>query len=248
MMAEELVAMKVDVILAGGPAAREAASKATRSLPIVAISGSDPVREGWAKTLARPGGNITGLTVTFPGLVPKCLEFLKGSFPWIDRVAFLMDASQLPDSRQLSEETEAAARLLKLKVEILNVGGPNDFAAAFARARELRVQTIFAIPTNTVVNHRSELAALATRDRLLAISQFPLLVQAGFLMAYGADLDDLGRRAIIQVDKILKGASPGDIPIEQPTKLNLTVNLKTAAALGITLPQSLLLRADDVIQ
>ena len=248
LMAEELVRLKVDVILAGGPAAREAASKATRSLPIVTISGSDPVREGWAKALARPGGNITGLTVTVPGLVPKCLEFLKESFAWIERVALLLDASQLPDAKQLSEETEAAARLLKLKLEILDVGGVNDFAAAFARARELRIQAIFAIPTNTVVTHRSELAALATRDRLLSISQFALLAHAGFLMTYGADLDDLGRRAMIQVDKILKGASPGDIPIEQPTKLNLTVNLKTAAAIGITLPQSLLARADDLIQ
>ena len=131
---------------------------------------------------------------------------------------------------------------------MLEVRAPNDFDAAFSLARQHHAQALYAIATNTVVTHRSRLAALAASERLLSTSEFPLMAQAGFLMTYGADLDDLGRRSITQIDKILKGARAGDLPIERPTKLQLIINLKTAKALGITIPQSLLLRADEVIQ
>ena len=246
-LAAELVQLKVDVILAGGPATREAASKATSTIPIVTVSGSDPVREGWAQSLAYPGGNVTGLTVTLPGLQLKSLELLKEVFPAITRVALLIAPLEL-DAKEIVQEMEAGARRLGLQIQVLEVRGPNDFDAAFSLARQRHAQALYMFATNTVVTHRARLASLAASDRLLSISQFPLMAQAGFLMIYGADLDDLGRRSISHMDKILKGARAGDLPIERPTKFQLIVNLKTAKALGITIPKSVLLRADEVIQ
>ena len=243
--AAELVRLKVDVILAGGPAAREAARAATGAIPIVTISGSDPVQDGWAKSLANPGGNVTGLTVTFPGLHLKGLEILKEAFPEIRRVAVLTEFQ--PD-KDFKEGIEAGARRLGLQFQFLQARGPDDLDVAFGLARQGHAQALTAIATNLVVSQRSRLAALAAADRLLSISEFPLMAQAGFLMTYGADLDDLGRRSIAQMDKILKGARVGELPIERPTKFWLIVNLKTARTLGLTIPQSLLLRADEVIQ
>ena len=247
-MATELVRLKVDVILGGGPATRDAASQATRTIPIVTVSGSDPVREGWAQSLARPGGNITGLTVTYPGLPLKALAILKEAFPGLVRVAVLIAPPDLADAKQVMEEMEAGARQLGLDPQGLEVRSPEDFDAAFGLARQRRAQALYAFATNIVVTHRSRLAALAAGNRLPSFSQFPLLAQAGFLMTYGADIEDLGRRSITHMDKILKGARPGDLPIERPTKLQLSINLKTANTLGVTIPQSLLLRADEVIQ
>jgi len=243
--AAELVRLKVDVILAGGPAPREAARMATSSIPIVTISGSDPVREGWAESLANPGGNITGLTVTFPGLDLKGLEILKEAFPAITRVAVLTEFR--PDER-FKEERDAAARRLGLELQFIEVPREDDIDRAFTIARQGHAQALIAMATNVVVSHRSRLAALAAADRMLSISEFPLMAQAGFLLTYGADLDDLGRRSVAQIDKILKGARAGELPIERPTKFRLVVNLKTAKTLGLTIPQSLLLRADEVIQ
>jgi len=242
--AAELVRLKVDVILAGGPTTREAARKATTSIPIVTISGSDPVQEGWAQSLARPGGNITGLTVTYPGLNLKRLEILKEAFPEISRVAVLTEFH--PD--EMKKDMEAGARRLGLQLQYLQVRGPDDLDAAFSRARQGHAQALAVIATNVVVSHRSRIAALAAVDRLPSISEFPVMAQAGFLLMYGADLDDLGRRSIAQIDKILKGARAGELPIEQPMKFQLIINLRTAKALGLTIPQSLLSRADDVIQ
>ena len=246
-LAGELVKLEVDVIYAGGPAPREAASRATSTIPIVTVSGSDPVAEGWAKSLAHPGGNVTGLTVTFPELGPKRLEVLKQAFPALVRVAMLINPVELLDAKEIVATMQVAARRLGIQLEVLEVRGPDDFDRAFSVARQLRVEALSVFATNTVVTYRLRLAALAAGDRLLSISEFPLLAQAGFLMTYGADLDDLGRRAMTRVDKILKGARVGDLPIEQPTKFQLTVNLKTAKAIGITVPQSLLLRADELI-
>jgi putative ABC transport system substrate-binding protein len=243
--AAELVRLKVDVILAGGPAPREAARKATGSIPIVTISGSDPVRDGWAESLAHPGGNITGLTVTYPELDLKRLEILKEAFPAIGRVAVLTEFR--PDQR-FKENMETGARQLGLELEFLEAQGEDDIDRALSIARQGHAQALVAIATNIVVNHRSRLAAFAAENRMLSISEFPLMAQAGFLLTYGADLDDLGRRSIAQVDKILKGARAGELPIERPTKLRLIVNFKTAKALGLTIPHSLLLRADEVIQ
>ncbi len=241
----DLVRLKVDVILAGGPATLEAARNATSSIPIVTISGSDPVRAGWAESLARPGGNITGLTVTFPDLDLKRLEILKEAFPAITRVAMITEFR--PDQR-FKEERDAGARRLGLELQFIEMPRESDIDQAFTVARQGRAQALIAVATNVVVSNRSRLAALAAADRMLSIGEFPLMAQAGFLLTYGADLDDLGRRSIAQIDKILKGARAGELPIERPTKFRLMVNLKTAKALGLKIPQSLLLRADEVIE
>jgi len=246
--AAELVQLKVDVILAGGPGPREAARNATRTIPIVTVSGADPVREGWAQSLAHPGGNVTGLTVALSELAPKCLELLKQAFPATVRVAVLLAPGDTPDAKEVLAELEAAALRLGLQLQVLEIRGPSDFDAAFGRAAKWHAQAVFALARNVVTIHRSQLAALAASQRMLSISALPLMAQAGFLMSYGADLDDLHRRSITYVDKILKGARPGDLAIERPAKLQLRVNLKTAKALGIIVPQSLLLRADEVIE
>ena len=243
--AAELVRLQVDVILAGGPATREAARKATSSIPIVTISGVDPVQEGWAESLAHPGSNITGLTVTFRELNLKRLEILKEAFPAITRVAVL---SEYRVDQQFKQEMDGGARRLGLGLQFIDVPREEDIDQALTIARQGRAQALIAFATNVVVNDRSRLAALAAADRMLSISEFPLMAQAGFLLTYGADLDDLGRRSIAQIDKILKGARAGELPIERPTKFRLIVNLKTAKTLGLTIPQSLLLRADEVIQ
>jgi putative ABC transport system substrate-binding protein len=247
----ELVQLKVDVILALGPGPREAARRATRSIPIVTTSGADPVAEGWAQTLARPGGNVTGFTVTFGELTGKRLELLKQAFPDIVRVAVLLDPSEAGGARgaaAVMQDMQVQTQPLGLQIQLIEVRGTNDFDAAFRLARQSHAQVLYAVATNTVVTHRARLAELALSDKLLSISEFPLMAQAGFLMTYGADLDDLARRALTLMDKILKGARPGDLPIERPTKLQLIVNLKTAAVLGITIPPSLLLRAYEVIR
>jgi len=243
-LAADLVQVKVRVILAGGPGPREAARTVTKTVPIITISGSDLVREGWAQSLAHPGGNVTGLTVTFPELELKRLELLKQAFPEIVRVAVLTEFRREDILRNL----EVGARRMELQLQVIEIRGPNDFDAAFNLARQHRAQALLASATNLVVTHRSQLAAFAISERLPSICEFPLLAQAGFLVTYGADLDELGRRSVAQMDKILKGARPSDLPIERPTKFHLTVNLKTAKALGISIPQSLLLRADEVIQ
>ncbi len=244
-LAIELVQLKVDVILAGGPATLQVARKATSTIPIVALGGSDPVGEGWAQSLARPGGNVTGLTVTFPELGPKRLEILGQAVPGLARVAILLAPAELGLNGPSSEE---GARALGLQAQLLEVSGPGDFEAAFKRATQGRAQGLYAISTNTIVTYRARLAELSLSHRLPSVSDFPLLAEAGFLMSYGADLDALGRRAATYVDKILKGARPGDLPIERPTEFELVINLKTARSLGITLPQTVLLRANRVIE
>jgi putative ABC transport system substrate-binding protein len=246
-LAAELVTLNPAVIVARGPGPREAARRATRSIPIVAV-GSDPVREGWAQSLAHPGGNVTGMTVTFPELGPKRLEILKQAIPALTRVAVLFNPLELADAQAVVQETRAAAEQLGLQVHMIEVHGPQDFEAAFAAARRQRAQALHVIATNTFVSYRAQLARRAIAAGLPSISDFSLLAQAGLLMTYGADLDDLGRRLIAYMDKILKGARPGDLAIERPAKFQLVVNIKTAKELGIKLPQSLLLRADEVIE
>ena len=246
-LAAELVQLKVDVILAAGPGPLEATRQATETIPIVTTSG-DPVREGWAKSLARPGGNVTGLTVTFEELPGKRLQLLKQAFPAVVRVAVLVDPVAVGDVRALEQAMQASARPLGLQIQVLEMRDASELDAAFALARQHRAQALYVSATNTMVTHRTRIAALVTRDKLLSITSFPVMARAGFLMTYGADLEDLSRRAITLMDKILKGARPGDLAIEQPTKFQLIVNLKTAKALGLTIPQSLLLRADEVIE
>ena len=244
-MADELVRLKVDVILAAGQPPREAARRATTTIPIVTLSGSDPVREGWAKSLSRPGGNVTGITFTFPELGPKRLELLKEAMPQLKRVAVLIDPIDVVDAPDVLRETEAAAARLGLQLEVIEVHGAKDFEAAFARARRGHAQALFTI---AMWPHRARLAALAAQDRLATAGESAEEAQAGLLIAYGADLDDLVRRSVLQMAKILKGARVGELPIERPTKFRLSINLKTAQALGIAIPDALLQRADEVIR
>jgi putative ABC transport system substrate-binding protein len=244
-MAEELVRLKVDVILAGGQPAREAARRATNTIPIVTLSGSDPVREGWARSLAQPGGNVTGLTFTFPELAAKRLELLKEALPTLSRVAIVIDPIEVVDAVDVLRETDAGAQRLGVQMQVLEIHGRKDLEAAFAKARRGSAEAILAMATWP---HRDEVAALAARSRLAVVGEGSDEAQAGFLLAYGADLDDLVRRSAIQIARILKGARAGDLPIERPTKFRLSVNLKTARALGVTIPQPLLARADEVIE
>jgi putative ABC transport system substrate-binding protein len=243
--AAELVRLKVDAILAGGQPAREAARKATATIPIVTLSGSDPVREGWAKTLARPGGNVTGLTFTFPELAAKRLELLKQALPLLTHIAVIIDPIEVVDATDVLRETEAGARRLGLKMQVLRIRGVDGLEDAVASARNGNAQALVAM---AMWPYRSEVAALAARSRLAVMGEESHEVQAGFLIAYGADLDDLVRRSALQMSKILKGARAGDMPIERPTKFRLSINLKTAKALGITIPPALLARADEVIE
>ncbi|MEO7150229.1 MAG: ABC transporter substrate-binding protein [Burkholderiaceae bacterium] len=240
----ELIALKPDVIVALGPGPLQAVRGATNTLAIVAIGGSDPVAEGWARSLARPGGNVTGLTVTFPELAPKYLEFLKQAVPGLTRVAVLFAPAEV----KINPILEAGARELGLQMQPLEVSGPDDFEAAFDRASQGRAQGLYAIATNLPVLYRASLAELSLRHRLPSVGQFSLFAQAGFLLSYGADLGALSRRAATYVDKILKGARAGDLPIERPTEFELIVNRKTERALGMTLPPALLLRASRVIE
>jgi putative ABC transport system substrate-binding protein len=241
--AAELVASKVDLIMAGGPAPLHAARRATSTIPIVAVAGSDPVAEGWARGLDRPGGNVTGLTVTFPELGPKRLEILAQAVPGLARIAALYAPA---DHVNLGPES-AGAHALGLQLQRLEVGVAEDLPAAFERAVRNRAQALYAVSTNTIVTSRTRIAELAVAHGLPSIGDFPLLAQAGLLMSYGADLDALGRRAATYIDKILKGARPGELPIERPTDFELVINRGTARALGRTLPEALLLRADRVI-
>lgn len=246
-LAAELVQAKVDVILTGGPGPLAAARKATDTIPIVTVAGSDPVAEGWAKSLARPGGNVTGLTVTFPGLDAKRLELLKEAMPRIARVALLLAPNELRPAG-VTELLEVPARSLGVQVQVLEVREPADFERAFRAAREGHAQAVLKVETTFVVENRARIAELAAQERLPVVGEFTAFGVEGMLMAYGPDLNDLLRRAATHIDRILKGGRPGDIPIERPTKLELVLNLKVARALGITFPQALLVRADRVIE
>jgi putative ABC transport system substrate-binding protein len=244
-MAAELVGLKVDVILTGGQPPREAARKATSTIPIITLSGSDPVREGWAASLARPAGNVTGITFTFPEVVQKRLELLKEAMPAIVRVAVLIDPLDVVDSRDVIAEAKAGAQRLGLQLQVLEVHGAGDHAIAFQRARAYRAQ---AMMTLAVFPHRASVAALAEGERLPLVGETSLEAQTGFLLAYGADLDDLVRRSALQVARVLKGQRVGELPIERPIKFRLSVNLKAARALGIVIPRAFVLRADEVIE
>jgi len=244
-MATELVGLKVDLIVAAGQPAREAARKATTSIPILTLSGSDPVREGWAQSLARPGGNVTGLTFTFPELGPKRLELLKEAAPALDRVVVLIDPIEVVDAADVLRDTMVGAERLRLHAEVVEVHGAGGLDAAFAAARRSRAQAVFPI---AMYPHRLRVAALATREKLLSVGESSEEARDGYLLGYGVDADDLMRRAVVKMDKILKGERAGDLPIERPTKFRLSVNLKTARAIGASIPQSLLARADEVIE
>jgi putative tryptophan/tyrosine transport system substrate-binding protein len=244
-LAEELVRLKVDVIVASASSAGIAAKKATTTVPIVFTSLSHPVEIGLVKSLARPGGNITGLTVNVAAHAGKRLELLRELVPTLRHVAVLTHPGHPTDPVQ-RKEMEEAARALGLQLNPTAVRGPEDFEAAFKAVG--RADGLVHIDTPLFTTHRARLAELAAKSRLPAIWANRAVVEAGGLMSYGTYIPALFRRAATYVDKILKGARPADLPVEQPTKFELVINLKTAKALRLTIPPSLLLRADQVIE
>jgi len=246
-LAAELVGTNVDVIVAMIPAAARAAASATQTIPIVMRASDDPVAAGLAASLAQPGGNVTGVTSIAEALTGKRIELLKQVIPGVARVGVLWN----PDSRKGSTYfalAETDARALGITLQSMPVRTADDFAPAFGAAKAGGVEALVTLRNPLIVQQRGAIAALAIARGIPAIFDEREFVQAGGLMSYGADLADVYRRAAIYVDKILKGAKPGDLPIEQPTKFQLVVNLKTARALGITVPPSILLRADEVIE
>jgi len=245
-LAAELVQLGVDIILTPGPEATIAVRTATSAIPIVMIASTDPRAVG-AAGLARPGGNVTGLTIGQLELVTeKRLELLKETLPGISHVAILWDVKPAGNADRTAP-LSAAARSLKLQLQHLDVTSA-DYERAFTAAKKAGAGAVVLMESPRTVVNRTLIAALGLKHRLPVMSQFSLLVEAGGLMSYGPDLGDLFARAASYIDKILKGAKPADLPIEQPTKFELVINLKTAKVLGLTIPQSLLLRADQVIE
>jgi putative ABC transport system substrate-binding protein len=245
--AAELVALKVDVIVASGTQAVRAAQQATQSIPIVMTGSSDPVGSGLVASLARPGGNTTGMSLFNPELSGKRLELLKEIVGEIPRVAVLWNPDDPPAGTAL-KETEIAARALGIAIQPFEIRRADDFDAAFAAALKDQPKAVVVLSAPVMSTNSRRIAAWALQNRLPAIfwpRDFPA---AGGLMSYGPDFDSLVRRSVVFVDKILKGAKPADLPIEQPTKFDLVINLTTAKALGLTVPQTLLLRADEVIE
>jgi putative ABC transport system substrate-binding protein len=247
-LAAELVRLKVDVIVVGGPAATRPAKEATTTIPIVMAQDSDPVGNGFIASLARPGGNITGLATLSPELSGKRLELLKEVVPKLSRVAVLGTSTE-PANAQSLNETELAAGALNLRLQYLDILGPKDFDAAFQAAKKGRAQAVLLLVMSPVVaSHPSRVADLAVKYRLPAIYSQNRHMDAGALMAYGLHIPDLDRRAATYVDKILKGAKPGDLPVEQPKKFEFIINLKAAKQIGLMIPPNVLVRADKVIK
>jgi putative tryptophan/tyrosine transport system substrate-binding protein len=250
-LAAELVALKVDVIVtAAGTLVALAAQQATRTLPIVFAAAADPVGSGLVTSLARPGGNVTGLSLLTPELVGKCLEQLKQAVPGVTRVAVLWSPGALGErtEKDMLKGAEVAGRELGVRLQFVEARGPKDFDRAFSDMTRARAGALTVLASVMFTNERRRLVDLAAKHRLPAVYSLREFVDAGGLMAYGPNLADLFRRAAVYVDKILKGAKPADLPVEQPTTFELVINLKTAKALGLTIPQSLLQRADQVIQ
>ena len=247
-LAVELVRLKADVIVAGANAAVTATKNATSTIPIVMFLAVDPVGSRLVASLARPGGNVTGLTSTAgTEIFGKQLQILKSAFPSVSRVGVLVNEAS-PLYAQLRREIEVATHALGLQREIVVVRGAADFEGAFAKLIAARVDAFFVSGDSMFYQHRVRLVQLVAKTRLPAMWGLREFAQAGGLMAYSTDLDELARRAATFVDKILKGAKPADLPIEQPTKFDLIVNLKTAKALGLTIPQTLLFQANQVIE
>ncbi len=250
-LAAELVALKVDVIVAAaGTVAALAARQATRTLPIVFIAVGDPVTTGLVTSLARPGGKVTGLAAFTPELVGKWLELLKQAVPGVSRVAVLWQPGAVGErtEKDILKGAEVAGRALGVRVQFVEARGPADIERAFSDITRARAGALTVVSTPMFGSERRRLVDLAAKNRLPTVYSFRGYVDAGGLMAYGPNLADMYRRAATYVDKILKGAKPADLPVEQPTKFELVINLKTAKALGLTIPPSLLQRADEVLQ
>jgi putative ABC transport system substrate-binding protein len=251
-LAAELVALKVDVIVAASTLAALAAKQATRTLPIVFAGAGDPAQSGLVTSLARPGGNVTGLSLLAPELVGKRLELLKQAVPGVTRVAVLWQpgGGGLGDrtEKDMLKGAEVAARALGMRLQFVEARGPADIDRAFSEMTRARAGALTVLGSTMFFSEQRRLVDLAAKNRLPAVYGLREYVDAGGLMSYGPNVADLYRRAATYVDKILKGAKPADLPVEQPTKFELVINLKTAKALGLTIPPSLLGRADEVIQ
>ena len=246
-LAAELVRLNVDLILTSADHGVRAAKQASQTIPIVVAVASDLVGPGYVASLARPGGNITGLTTLATELSAKRLELLKTAFPKVSRVAILWNPTNAANVAAF-KETEVAARALSIQLLPLDVRRADDFESAFPAALRARADALIAVADILLLTHRARIADFAAKNRLPAMYGNEDYMDAGALMFYGPNVADMYRRAATYVDKILKGAKPGDLPIEQPTKLEFVVNLKTAKVLGLMIPPSLLRRADQVIE
>ena len=246
-MAAELVGLKVDVIVTGGPSSTRSAKQATSTIPIVMATDPDPVANGFVASLARPGGNITGLSTLAPEISGKQLELLKEIVSKLSRVAVL-GSSTTPGNAQRLRETELAAGALRVQLQYLDIVDPKDIETAFQAASKERADVVLVLGSALFNSHRAQILELAVKRRLPAIYEWPEFVEAGGLMSYGVSLTDLHRRAATYVDKILKGAKPADLPVEQAKKFEFIVNLKAAKQIGLTIPPNVLARADKVIK
>jgi ABC-type uncharacterized transport system substrate-binding protein len=246
-LAAELVRLKVDVIVAVGSPAALPAKQATQTIPIVFPLHSDPVGTGLVASLARPGGNITGLTSLGLEIGGKRLELLKEAVPHLSRVAVLSNANN-PDHGSVLNDMKTTAVSLGLQLQPLQVKGPDEFASAFSTVSKMRAQALLLLPDEMFNTRREQVAALAVKSRLPTIFFNSDWTNDGGLMSYGVDVPDMFRRAAVYVDKILKGAKPADLPVEQPTKFELVINLKTAKQIGLIIPPNVLARADRVIR
>ena len=245
-LAAELVRLNVEVIVTPG-AATSAAKRATETVPIVFSYSGDPIEAGFVKSLARPGGNMTGITWLAFELVGKRLELLKEAAPRVSRVAILSNPAHAGEQREL-RETERTARAVGSMVQYHQVRTTADFHAAFDAIVRDKADALLVFPEAATMTHRQQLAEFAAKQRLPSVFGWREYVEAGGLMSYGPNRLETAKRLAVYVDKILKGRKPADLPVEQPTKFELVINMKTAKALGLTIPQTLLLRADQVIE
>jgi len=246
-LAAELVRLKVDIVVSAGSTVTRPAKEATVTIPIVMAQDTDPVGSGFVASLARPGGNITGLATLAPEIGGKRLELLKEIVPKLSRVAVLGTSTRRGNAQAL-REIELAAGAFGVEFQYLDVLDPMDIETAFREASKGRTQAVLMLAGPIFTSHRKQLVDLAVKSRLPAIYDRAEFVEDGGLMSYGVSQNDLYRRAATYVDKILKGAKPADLPVEQPTKFELVINLKTAKQIGVTIPPNVLARADKVIR
>ena len=246
-LAAELARLKVDLIVSGGPQSTRAAKGATMTIPIVMAFDNDPVGNGFVASLARPGGNITGLSTLYPEISGKQLELLKEVVPRLQRVAVFGNSTH-PGNAQTLKETQLAAGALALQLQYSDVRDAKDIETAFRAAKKERADAVLVLENAVLTSHRKQLVDFAVTNRLPAMYPQSEFMEAGGLIYYGTNTPDLFRRAATYVDKILKGAKPGDLPVEQPIKFEFIVNLKAAKQIGLTIPPNVLVRADRVIR
>jgi len=246
-LAAALIHLKLDLIVTGGNEATEAVKKATGTIPVVTSGSTNPVESGFVASLSHPGGNVTGLSLDAPGLSGKRLELLKESFPMITRVAVLYYPGT-PSLKVTMPETEEAARLLNVHLQRVGVEASDELEKAFSAMSKERAEALVKLPSAVLTSYRKRIVELAAKSRLPAMYEDRVITEAGGLMSYGSDITDVYHRSAVFVDKILKGAKPGDLPVEQPIKFEFIINLKSAQQIGVTIPPNVLARADRVIR